>query len=103
MNWSADSMEALRRWLGPETAYKWHPIDDAMFYLFIGHVWRDCQSLWDEAEARDIMKREAKSLHPDWSSEFIGDFVEKRQSEGTLILDFLCALRDENKWSLVAP
>lgn len=97
MKWSAQTMEALKRWLAPSTSYKWHPIDNSRFYLFIGCVWKDCQSLWDEGKSAEIMRQEALRLHPEWDKKSISEFVDKRRSEGTLILDFLCTLREENK------
>jgi hypothetical protein len=90
-------MEMLDRWIGWDTAYEHHPIDDANFYLFIGHVWKDCRDLWDESMAREILTRRAKEVHPDWDPNLITKIVETRKAEGTLILDFLCALKNSNK------
>lgn len=97
MSWSKETMKALHTWLAPDTADKWHPIDDVRYFLFIGHVWRDCHSLWDEAVASDTIKRKAKELHPEWNDEFLEEYVEERRSKGTFILDFLCGLKDEGK------
>ncbi len=97
MSWSADTMDALRTWLGPGTAHKNHPIDNSRFFLFVGHVWHDCRGLWDEEYALEIIKREAKELHPDWGDALLDQIAERRRSEGTGILDFLCALRDAGK------
>ena len=97
MKWSPETMKALKGWLAPSTAYKRHPLDNSRFYLFIGYVWKDCQTLWEEDKAREIMKQEALKLHPEWDKKFIAEFVDKRRSEGTLILDFMCALKDEGK------
>jgi len=97
MSLSQQTMEMLDRWIGLDTAYKSHPIDDANFYLFIGYVWRDSCGLWDEQMTREILKRRATELHPDWPSNLITKIVERRKSEGTLILDFLCTLKNENK------
>lgn len=103
MNWSPETMEALKHWLAPSTSYKSHECDNPRFYLFIAHVWKDCQSLWDERKSVEIMKQEAMKLHPEWDKQFIADFIEKRKSEGTLILDFMCALKDEQKLDMIAP
>jgi len=97
MSWSQQTLEMLDRWIGLDTSYKSHPIDDANFYLFVGHVWRDCRGLWDEQMAREILTRKVKELHPEWPSDLITKIVERRKSEGTLILDFLCVLKNENK------
>ena len=103
MSWSKETMDALHTWLAPCTAYERHPIDDVRFFLFIGHVWRDCHGIWDEGIARDIIKHKAKELHPEWDDSLIEDFVEKRRSEGTEILDFLCALKNEGKLNELVP
>ena len=90
-------MAALRKWLGPETSYKWHPLDNGRFYEFIHAVWLEHQRLWDESLAREIMEREARTLHPEWGPELIGEMIEKRRSEGSLILDYLSHLREQGK------
>ncbi|MCK4792922.1 MAG: hypothetical protein KAV87_54835 [Desulfobacteraceae bacterium] len=103
MSWSEDTMRALRNWLAPDTAYKEHPADDARFYLFIGHVWHDCHSIWDEEIARDTIRREARELHPEWSKELLKKFVENRKSQGTELLDFLTSLREAGKVNELIP
>lgn len=97
MNWSKETTDALHAWLAPSTSRKHHPIDDARYFLFIGHVWRDYHSLWDEGVARDRIKHKAKELHPEWDVDFLEEFVEERRSKGTEILDFLCVLKDKGK------
>ena len=103
MSWSKETMDALHTWLAPDTAHECHQIDNVRYFLFIGHVWRDCHSLWDESIARDRIKNKAKELHPEWSDNFLEEFVEKRRSKGTEILDFLCALNDEGKLNELIP
>ena len=103
MSWSKETMKSLHTWLVKDTWYKWHPIDNVRFYLFIGHVWKDCHGLWDEATAREIMISKAKKLHPDLSPDCLDEIMEKRKSEGTLILDFLCELKDQNKLNELIP
>lgn len=103
MNWSPETMKALKGWLAPATAHTRDFQDDSRFYLFIGYVWKDCQTLWDEREAAEIMKREALALHPEWDKKFIAEFVEKRRSEGTLILDFVRVLKDKRMLDLIVP
>ena len=92
--WNENTMSALQTWLSPETWYKHHPIDDGRFYNFIVAVWDERRSLWDESLAREIMNREAKSLHPDVDPEFIAKTLDRRRSEGTLILDFLTHVKE---------
>jgi len=97
MTWSKETAAALDEWLGLPTSYEHHPIDDANFYLFVGHVWKDCRGLWDESMAKEILTKRAKELHSDWPPDLITKIVESRRSEGSLILDFLCALKNRNK------
>lgn len=97
MSWNANTMNALERWLGPSTAYKEHPLDDARFYSFVAQVWCERQGLWDESLAREEMAKAAKRLHPEWSLDLISGFVEKRHEQGTLILDFLSSLREHGE------
>ncbi|OHB49716.1 MAG: hypothetical protein A2Y10_06040 [Planctomycetes bacterium GWF2_41_51] len=95
MNFSKETMNALYAWLAPETAYKWHPIDNIQYHLFIGHVWHDCRGLWDERFARDIIKNKAKELHPEWAEDLLEKFAEDHKALGTKILDFLCSLKEK--------
>lgn len=90
-------MKALDSWLAPDTAYKGHPIDDTRFYVFVGHVWRDTRGLWDESQARELLKGKIEELHSDWPPDLVDEVVERARSEGTLILDFLCGLKDTGK------
>jgi len=101
MSWSAETMKALEKWLAPETSYKKHPIDDINFYIFIGYVWKDIHNFWDESMARDTIKRKIKELHPEWPPDLIEKVTEERKSDGTIILDFLCALKDENEFNRI--
>jgi hypothetical protein len=102
MRWSEETMTSLRQWVCPDTAHTNHPADEARFFVFIGGVWKDQKGIWDESLARDIIKRELKSQHPDWSLELIEQIAEDGRSKGTLILDFLSTLRDKNKLSILA-
>ena len=97
MNWSQDTEDALHAFLAPDTCYKPHPIDDVNFYLFIGEVWRDTRQLWDESSVRDIVRQRAEELHGDWDGDLVKEIVDRVVSEGTIILDFLCALKDAAK------
>lgn len=95
MFWSKKTEEALEAWLAPDTAYDGNPHDDSRFYEFIFYVWLDVQGIWDEALARQRMKQKSKQLHPQWQSDMIDSFIEKRRSEGTLILDFLSSAKEK--------
>jgi len=97
MAWSNDTMKALNDWPVPDTAFKKHPIDDVRFYVFVGHVWRDIRRLWDESQVRDILKGRIEEMHSDWRPDLVEETVERARSEGTLLLDFLCGLRDTGK------
>ena len=103
MSWSSDTMVALKRWLGPGTVFTESPHDEARFYSFVAHVWNDCRSIWNEREAVEIIRSEVKSLHPELDPTSLDEFTEKRKSQGTFILDFLCSVRDDNDWNLLAP
>jgi len=96
MIWDKETMEALHNWLAPDTSYKDHPAEDDRFYLFIGYVWRKYHGLWDEQIAREIITHKAKELHQ-WEPDLLNEVVEKRMSEGTLILGFLSAIKNEHK------
>ncbi len=96
MAWSDTTKRALKRWLSPDTWYKWHPIDDPRFYDFILAIWDDDQGLWDEALARETMTRVALELHPGFE-DLVEKTVEGRHSEGTLILDFLCRMKERGR------
>jgi hypothetical protein len=41
------------------------------------------------------MKQKSKQLHPQWQSDMIDSFIEKRRCEGTLILDFLSSAKEK--------
>jgi len=103
MSWSKETMDALHTWLVPCTAYEGHQVDDVRYFLFIGHVWRDCHSLWDEAFARDQIKHKAKDLHSELGDEFLENFAEESSSKGTGILNFLCELKNEGKLNELIP
>jgi hypothetical protein len=98
-----ETIKALHNWLSPDTSHKWHPADDVRFYIFIGHVWKNSRGLWNEQIAREIISDKAKALHPEWPQDLLGEVVEGRVSEGTLILDFLCALKSEHKLKDLIP
>ncbi len=100
MAWSEQTMQALEHWLGPETWYKRHPIDDARFHVFIASVWNDEHRIWDEVQAREIIRQEARRLHPG-SDQLAAQVAEKRVTEGTTILDFLWHLREEKRFGLL--
>ena len=89
MSWSKKTEEALQKWLAPDTAYDGNPHDDTRFYEFVFYVWLDVCGIWDEALARQKMRQKAMELHPQWHPDTIDSLVERRISEGTLILDFL--------------
>ena len=95
MPWSQKTEEALQSWLAPDTAHDRTPHDDSRFHDFVFNVWIDEQGIWDEALARQKMKQKAHQLHPQWQSNMIDSFIEKRKSEGTLILDFLSDVRQK--------
>lgn len=95
MNWSEEIEKALQTWLAPDTTHTSHPLDDARFYDFILQVWIDVQGIWDESMARQKIKQKAAQLHPDWSLQMIDEFIDKRRSEGTLILDFLSNAKEK--------
>jgi len=95
MNWSEEIEKALQTWLAPDTAHTSHPLDDTRFYDFILQVWIDVQGIWDESMARQKIKQKAAQLHPDWSLQMIDEFIDKRRSEGTLILDFLSNVKEK--------
>ena len=101
MAWSEQTTKALRRWLGPETWYKSHPLDDARFSIFIACVWNDNHSTWDEPVAREVIGREAVELHPR-NDDLAKEVAEKRVAEGTTILEFLCHLREQGQLSLLS-
>ena len=61
MEWSDETMVALRRWLGPGTVFTESSHDEARFYSFVAHVWNDCRSLWNETEAVEIIPSEVKA------------------------------------------
>ena len=103
MSWSQNTKDALHNWLAPETSYKTHPIDDIRFFVFIGYVWKDTHQLWDESGIRDILRQKIKELHPDWPSELTEDVIERARSKGTLILDFLCGLKDTRNLNSLLP
>ncbi len=103
MSWSSDTMVALKCWLGPGTVFSRSPHDEARFYSFVAHVWNDCRSLWNETEAVEIIRSEVESLHPKIDVTTLEQFAEKRMSQGTFILDFLCSVRDDNNWNLLDP
>ena len=93
--WSQETFDTLRAWLGRNTAYKEHPLDDIRFYVFLGRVWIDIHGLWDESLVRERITKEAKELHPDWADDCIKDLASKRCSQGTLILDFLSRIEEK--------
>jgi len=96
MAWNEKTMAVLRAWLGPSTSYKHHPIDNGRFYTFIDAIWKEQRKLWDEVQAREIIEREVRALHPDdYPSDLIAKMIEQRVSEGTMILDYLCHLKEE--------
>ncbi|HUT89606.1 MAG TPA: hypothetical protein VMY37_08930 [Thermoguttaceae bacterium] len=102
MTWSEQTRQALHRWLAPDTWHKRHPLDDARFSVFVASVWNDVHSLWDEAETREKIAREAIELHPE-CDDLAKKVAETRVSEGTAILDFLCHLRDHGQMGLLSP
>lgn len=102
MSWSNETQQKLRDWLGAETSYKFHPIDDERFYEFIASVWREKRGIWDESQALEAMLREAKRLHSEWGEDLIQTFVEERLSQGTLILDFLTSIEESSNISALA-
>jgi hypothetical protein len=85
----------LIKMLTPDTAHTKHPIDDARFYDFIAQVWIDEEKIWDEALARDNMKRIAQELHPSWDTDMIEEFINNRISVGSTILDFLSNAKEK--------
>ena len=95
MVWSHETERALEAWLAPDTAYDGNPHDAARFYEFIFRVWLDVRGIWDEALARQKMKERAKQLHPQLQSNMIDSFIDRRRSEGTLILDFLSNAKEK--------
>ncbi len=98
--WDPNTMNALHTWIGPSTWGPSHPIDDGRFYDFVLAVWHEIGTLWNEAEAREIMTKEAKELHPDYPDEYRSECVERYRSRATSILDFLTHVKDEHKKSL---
>ena len=96
MEWSDKTMDALRRWLKSDGWSNRHPIDEPKFHDFVWAVWEDHKSLWDEQLARDIMKLEARKLHPGFD-DVIEKVVYERRSEATQILDFLTHLHKKGK------
>ena len=99
MEWSEETMYALRLWLGPSTWYTRHPFDLFRYFDFIWAVWEDQGKIWDEAMAREIMTREFHALHPDWKG--MEDRIDEYRSEGTNYLDFLSRAREKGRicWS----
>lgn len=93
MAWSEKTQEALKAWLAPSTAHEGNSDDDSRFYEFIFDVWIDESRIWDERLASQRMKKEAKLQHDDWQSSMIDSFIEKRRSQGSLILDFLNSVK----------
>ena len=87
--WNDDTMKALQAWLGPDTGLKGEMAEDDRFYDFVLAVWDELQTLWNEAQARETIIREAESLHPDADKDSIIEIAEARIAEGTLILEFL--------------
>src|SRR5262245_23442261 len=102
MAWSEQTKEALKQWLGPDTWYARHPIDDARFCIFVASVWNDEHRIWDEGMAREIIREQAKQLHPGLD-DLAEKVAEKRVSEGTTILDFLAHLQAEMRFGLLTP
>ena len=103
MNWSDETMVALKCWLRPDTVFSGSAHDKTRFFSFVAHVWNDCRSLWDETKAAEIIRSEVKSLHPELGPTSLDEFTEKRISHGTLILDFLCSVHKDNDWNLLVP
>ena len=92
--WNDRTMNALRLWLDPDTWYKRQPFDDCRFYDFLAAVWNEQRTLWNEVEAREIIIREANSIHPTAASRLLIETIRKREAQGTLILDFLTHRND---------
>ncbi|KKL74448.1 hypothetical protein LCGC14_2064760 [marine sediment metagenome] len=103
MAWSDQTKEALQKWLGPETWYKEHPLDDARFSVFVASVWNDQHSIWDEPRTREIITQEAIQLHSECDEDQAKKVAEGRVSKGTAILDFLSHVRDEGQFTLLSP
>ena len=103
MNWSEETMDALDHWLSPDTCWPPHPNDDKNFFVFIGHVWKDTHTLWDESYIREIIRQRIKKLHSTWTQELIEKLVERARSDGTIILDFLCGLNSTNNLNKLLP
>ncbi len=102
MEWSDSTLEAMRRWLGPDTWHKGHPIDDGRFCVFVACVWNDEHGIWDEPLARERIRNEAVRLHPR-CNDLAAEVAERRVSEGATILDFLAHLREEGRFELLTP
>ena len=102
MSFSEETMKALRNWLGACPRPEQHPADEVRFCLFVAHVWRERKGLWDESEARGIMRATLRELHPDWrNDEYNERFLEHYEFVGTEILDFLSHLRDNGKLDML--
>ena len=93
MSWSKETMEALHEWLCTDTCFRWQEHDTDRFYLFIGHVWRDCNGKWAEDIAREKIKHKVKEHYPEIDDNFLDEFVENIGSKGTDLLSFLTALK----------
>lgn len=91
MDLNDDASAALRQWIGPETWYKRHPIDNERFYWFVDSLWDQLHSLVDEDALREHISAEVRRLHPDFDAGEAEKRIRRRVSEAQLIFDFLCA------------
>lgn len=96
MNWSEETMAALRAWLGGAHWFGHHPADDDRFYGFIAAVWDEVGGLWNEKEAKEIIAAEARAINPN-QEPLIPDTVKRAHDEGTLILEFLAVMKQNGR------
>jgi len=89
-------MQSLRTWLSSAKWHEHHPVDDPKFYDFIAAVWDETQRLWDEIAAKDLIASEAEECHPELKH-LVPQAVTRAHEEGTLILDFLCRMKEQGR------
>lgn len=87
--WNKTTLDALDTWLGRDTWYTGHALDDGRFMDFILAVWDEHGRLWDESFAREIMERKVRALHQGFDEETLTKTINDKKQDGTVILEFL--------------
>jgi len=93
MEWTTQTVSAMRSWLASAISYNSGPNEDDKLYLFVAHVWHDQKKVWDEAHIRDVFRREAKELGDDPDSDHVSEVIRIGLSKGTMLLEFLSLIQ----------